>query len=135
MATPSSRSELADYCKRQLGAPVLEINIADEQVEDILDDAIQFFQERHFDGVSQTFLKYKITQEDIDRGRATMRGGTGDKTTGITTETVSTTIAGISTTFEFYEKFGFSVTKITEDGYYPGLDKYDMIKIKNLKRN
>ena len=39
MATPSSRSELADYCKRQLGAPVLEINIADEQVEDILDDA------------------------------------------------------------------------------------------------
>ena len=73
MATPSSRSELADYCKRQLGAPVLEINIADEQVEDIMDDAIQFFQERHFDGVSQSFLKYKISQDDIDRGKANMR--------------------------------------------------------------
>ena len=59
MATPSSRSELADYCKRQLGAPVLEINIADEQVEDILDDAIQFFQERHFDGIERVFLKHE----------------------------------------------------------------------------
>ena len=51
MAQPSSRTELVDYCKRQLGAPVLEINIADEQVEDLVDDAVQFFQERHFDGV------------------------------------------------------------------------------------
>ena len=101
MATPSSRSELADYCKRQLGAPVLEINIADEQVEDIMDDAIQFFQERHFDGVSQSFLKYKISQDDIDRGKATMRKGTGDKTTGITTETATTEIVGVSTTFTF----------------------------------
>ena len=56
MAQPSSRQGLIDYCKRQLGAPVLEINVADEQVEDILDDAIQYFQERHFDGVSKTFL-------------------------------------------------------------------------------
>ena len=125
MATPSSRSELADYCKRQLGAPVLEINIADEQVEDIMDDAIQFFQERHFDGVSQTFLKYKITQEDIDRGRATMRAGTGDKTTGITTETVSTTVAGISTTFTFYENSNYlevpaEIIGVTKIFHYDG---------------
>ena len=75
MAQPGSRGEFIDYCKRQLGAPVLEINIADEQVEDIVDDAIQFFNERHFDGVSQVYLKYKIRQSDIDRGRATMRRG------------------------------------------------------------
>ena len=62
MAQPSSRSTLIDYCKRQLGAPLLEINIADEQTEDLLDDAIQYFQERHFNGVIQTFLKYKIRQ-------------------------------------------------------------------------
>ena len=125
MATPSSRSELADYCKRQLGAPVLEINIADEQVEDIMDDAIQFFQERHFDGVSQSFLKYKIRQSDIDRGRATMRKGTGDKTTGITTDTVSTTIAGISTTFEFYENSNYlevppEIIGVTKIFHYDG---------------
>ena len=60
MAQPSTRSELITYAKRQLGAPVLEINVADEQVEDLLDDAIQYFQERHFDGVYPSFLKYKL---------------------------------------------------------------------------
>ena len=69
MAQPTSRSELINYCKRKLGAPVLEINVADEQIEDCVDDAIQLFQERHFDGVSQMYLKYQITQDDIDRGR------------------------------------------------------------------
>ena len=44
MAQPATRSQLIDYAKRQLGAPVLEINVADEQVEDILDDSIQYFQ-------------------------------------------------------------------------------------------
>ena len=79
MAQPGSRGEFIDYCKRQLGAPVLEINIADEQVEDIVDDAIQFFNERHFDGVSQVFLKYQITQDDIDRGTASMEEGAETK--------------------------------------------------------
>ena len=84
MAQPSTRSELITYAKRQLGAPVLEVNVADEQVEDILDDAIQYFQERHFDGVYPTFLKYKITEDDIKRGRS--RDGNTDNV-GITTQT------------------------------------------------
>ena len=125
MATPSSRSELADYCKRQLGAPVLEINIADEQVEDIMDDAIQFFQERHFDGVSQSFLKYKISQDDIDRGLANMRGTSGDKRTGITTETATTEIVGVSTTFTFYENSNYlqvppEIIGVTKIFHYDG---------------
>ena len=69
MAQPSTRQELITYCKRQLGAPVLEINVADEQIEDLVDDAIQYFHERHFDGVIQTFLHYKITEDDINRGK------------------------------------------------------------------
>ena len=68
MAQPSTRQELIDYCKRKLGAPVLEINVADEQIDDLVDDAVQFFQERHFDGVAQAYLKYQITQEDVDGG-------------------------------------------------------------------
>ena len=107
MAQPGTRGEFIDYCKRQLGAPVLEINIADEQVEDIVDDAIQFFNERHFDGVSQVYLKYQITQEDIDRGSATMEEGAGNKTTGISTTTVDVSIAGVSTSFNFYENGNF----------------------------
>jgi hypothetical protein len=98
MAQPSSRQELVDYCKRQLGAPVLEINVADEQIDDLVDDALQYFHERHFDGVTQTFLKYKITQEDVDRGRGNV---------GIATTTATTTIVGTATTFSFDENSNY----------------------------
>jgi hypothetical protein len=85
MAKPASRQELIDYALRQLGAPVLEINVSEEQIDDRLDDALQYFNERHFDGVEKMFLKYKFTQEDIDRGRS--RGG--ERSAGIVTTTVS----------------------------------------------
>lgn len=86
MSQPSNRQGLIDYCLRQLGAPVLEINIADEQIDDLVDDAIQYFQERHYDGVMQIPLKYQITQTDINRGRAPA----GDNATaGIVTTTVT----------------------------------------------
>jgi len=94
MAQPSTRQELIDYCLRKLGAPVLEINVADEQIEDLVDDAVQFFQERHFDGVYPTFLKYQLTQEDIDRGRAAGISGVG---------IASTSVVGSGTTFNYYE--------------------------------
>ena len=100
MAQPSTRQELIDYCKRKLGYPVLEINVADEQIDDLVDDAIQFFQERHFDGVYQTYYKYRVTQDDIDRGRA--RGG--NSTVGIATTTATATIPGSSTTSFTYEE-------------------------------
>ena len=103
MAQPSNRSELINYCKRQLGAPVLEINVADEQLDDLVDDALQFFHERHFDGVIQTYLKYKITQDDIDRGRA--RGD--NKKVGIVTTTETTSIVGTATTFTYEENSNY----------------------------
>ena len=103
MAQPSSRSELITYCKRQLGAPVLEINVADEQIEDLVDDALQYFHERHFDGVTQTYLKYKITQDDIDRGRG--RGSSNP--IGIVTTSASATIAGTATTFSYEENSNY----------------------------
>jgi len=102
MAQPSTRQELIDYCKRKLGAPVLEINVADEQIEDLVDDAVQFFQERHFDGVYPTFYKYQITQEDIDRGRA--RPNTG---VGIATTSATSNIVGTATTFNYYENSNY----------------------------
>ena len=66
MAQPTSRDELKQYCLRQLGAPVLEINVATEQCEDLIDDAIQIYNERHYDGVAQVYLKYKITHTFIN---------------------------------------------------------------------
>ncbi len=105
MSTPSSRSEFKQYCLRQLGAPVLEINLADEQCEDLIDDGVQFFQERHFDGVARMFLKYKITENDIKRGEASKKGGKDQ--TGIVTTTASATIAGVATTFDWYENSNY----------------------------
>ena len=103
MAKPASRTDLINYCKRQLGAPVLEINVADEQIDDLVDDALQLFHERDYDGSIQTFLKYKITQADIDRGRA--RGGSS--TAGIVTTSATSTIDGQSVTFNFEENSNY----------------------------
>ena len=127
MAQPSSRDGLIDYAKRQLGFPVLEINVADEQFQDLLDDAIQVYQERHYDGIVRMYLKYKITQEDIDRGEA--RGG--DKNAGITTTTGTSTV-GLSTSFNFEENQNYiqmppsvigvnQIFKIRSDTVYDGL--------------
>ena len=103
MAQPASRSDLINYCKRQLGAPVLEINVADEQIDDLIDDALQYFHERHFDGVTQTLLKYKITEADINRGRT--RGN--NKAVGIVTTTADATIDGSTVTFSFEENSNY----------------------------
>ena len=65
MAQPNSRQSLIDYAYRQLGAPVIEINVDYEQASDRLDDALQFFSERHFDGVERAFFSYQLT--DIER--------------------------------------------------------------------
>ena len=104
MAQPSSRQTLIDYCKRQLGAPVLEINVADEQIDDLVDDALQYWHERHYDGAAQVYLKYKITQEDKDRGRAPA----GESSTaGVATTTASTSIVGTATTFSYTENSNY----------------------------
>ena len=104
MAQPASRQQLIDYCKRKLGAPVLEINVADEQIDDLIDDAIQFFQERHFDGVGQVYLKYQITQDDINRGRAPAGESPN---AGIENTSATAIISGSSVTFNYKENSNF----------------------------
>jgi len=127
MAQPTSREGLIDYAKRQLGFPVLEINVADEQFQELLDDAIQIYQERHYDGIARMYLKYKITQDDIDRGQA--RGG--DSTLGISTTTTTSTV-GLSTTFDLEENNNYiqmppsvigvnQIFKVRSDTVYDGL--------------
>jgi hypothetical protein len=64
MASPNSRKELIEYCLRQLGKPVLEINVDEDQIDNLVDDAIQYFHERHYDGIERVFLKHKLTPAD-----------------------------------------------------------------------
>ena len=66
MAKPSSRDELKEYCLRKLGKPVLEINVDDDQVEDLIDDAIQLYHERHGEGIDRVFLKHKLLEVEKD---------------------------------------------------------------------
>ena len=104
MAKPSTRQELIDYCFRKLGAPVLEINVDDDQADDLVDDALQLFNERHFDGIERMYLKYELTQEDIDRGKASGTSGVGI----VTTTGNSTSVSGLGTvTSNFYETSNF----------------------------
>ena len=104
MAKPSTRQGLIDYCLRQLGAPVLEVNVDDDQIDDAVDDALQLFNERHFDGVERMFLKYKLSQDDIDRGKASGTSGVGIASTSVT----STNISGYGTiTSNWYENSNF----------------------------
>ena len=104
MAKPTTRQELKDYAYRQLGAPVLEINVDDDQADDLMDDAIQFFNERHYNGVEKMYLKHELTQEDIDRGKADGTSGVGIVTTSVNSSSVS----GLGTvTSNWYENSNF----------------------------
>ena len=80
MASPNSRAELITYCKRQLGEPVLQVNIDDEQVNNVIDDTIQFFQENCYNGMERAYLFHEITADDKTRFAAsvTTTSGTTD---------------------------------------------------------
>jgi len=70
MAIPNSKATLKSYCLRALGFGVIDINVSDDQVDDRIDEAIQYFSHYHYDGVEKMYLKHVLTQADIDRARS-----------------------------------------------------------------
>jgi len=84
MATPSTRETLKQYCLRNLGKPVIDINVDDDQVEDRIDEALQYFAQYHVDGVERMYLKYLVTADDITRM-------TTDASEAVTENSVTTT--------------------------------------------
>jgi len=68
MAKPNSRTTFIDYCLRSLGSPVIEINVDDDQVDDRVDEALQFYQSYHSDAIEKFYLKHQVTQTDINNG-------------------------------------------------------------------
>ena len=69
MAIPSTKATLKTYCLRALGYGVIDINVSDDQVDDRLDEALQYFAQYHYDGIERMYLKHKITQTEIDRAK------------------------------------------------------------------
>lgn len=76
MAVPNTRATFKEYCLRALGKPVIDVNVDPDQVEDRIDEALQFFAQYHYDGVERVFLKYQITSADVTRARANDSGTT-----------------------------------------------------------
>src|SRR6056300_1480883 len=68
----TSRATLIDYCKRKLGDPVIEINVDDDQVEDRVDEAIEYYQEYHSDATYKTYLKHLLTSSDVSNEYITL---------------------------------------------------------------
>ncbi len=79
MATPSSRETLKQYALRALGKPVIDINVDDDQLEDRLDEAFQYYAQYHYDGIRRTYLKYQYTQADKTRMTANTSAETATK--------------------------------------------------------
>ena len=70
MSTPNSKTTFKDYCLRSLGFGAIDINVTDDQVDDRIDEAIQYFSHYHFDNYQKMYLKYKITADDITRAKS-----------------------------------------------------------------
>lgn len=110
MAIPSSRTALIDYCKRRLGFPVIEINVDDDQVEDRIDDALQFFQDYHYDAIQKVYLKHLVTQTDVNRQYIDMTQASG----AVSVVSGSATVTGTGTNFA--AEFTAGVSQLTING-------------------
>ena len=89
MANPNTRESLKQYCLRALGKPVIEINVDDDQLEDRLDESLQYFAQYHTDGIRRTYLKYKLTSDDKARLKNKTRSNetsTDLEESGVTTQ-------------------------------------------------
>jgi hypothetical protein len=67
MAIPTTKSEFGEWCLRRLGKPVVEVNVDSTQLDDRVDEALQYYAQFHMDGTERMYLKYKITEADITR--------------------------------------------------------------------
>jgi hypothetical protein len=110
MAIPSSRENLIDYCKRRLGFPVIDINVDDDQVEDRIDDALQFYQDYHYDAIQKIYLKHLVTQTDVNRQYIDMTQASGSATV----VSGSSVVSGTGTNFT--AEFAAGVTQLTING-------------------
>jgi hypothetical protein len=74
MAKPTTRKEFKEYCLRKMGHPVIKINLDNDQIEDRIDEAIQYYNDYHFDGAEKIYYKHLVTQTDIDNKYITIPG-------------------------------------------------------------
>ena len=122
MAQPNSRTTLIDYCLRSLGSPVIEINVDEDQVDDRIDEALQFYQTYHADAIEKFYLKHEVTNSSLTLTAAIATNFTvGETITGGTSgaKAVVKTVSGSIITYnrpkDLNKQFAAAET-ITGDG-------------------
>lgn len=65
MAIPTNRAQFSEYCLRKLGKPVINIDVAPEQVDDVIDECLSYYADYHYDGSSKVYLKHQLTATDM----------------------------------------------------------------------
>ena len=102
----TTRETLKQYCLRALGKPVIEINVEDDQVEDRIDEALQYFAQYHYDGVERMYLKYQVTADDITRAKT-------NETLSTVTDTADSTVTASFVEGKNYIPMPSSVVSVT----------------------
>ena len=115
MAIPNTRDEFTDYCLRRLGHPVIEINIDEEQLEDNIDEALQWFREHHPDGSRRFYISHQLSADDISNGYIDL--GNTDVASVVRMFPINT----ISQTTNFFDiKYQMMLNDITDLNNYAG---------------
>jgi len=117
----TTRETLKQYALRALGKPVIEINVEDDQVEDRIDEALQYFAQYHYDGTERMYLKYQITADDITRARS-------DETLSTVTDTADSTVSATFKEGKNYIPMPSNVMSVIK--LFPFTDVFDDIFLK-----
>ena len=102
----TTRETLKQYALRALGKPVIEINVEDDQVEDRIDEALQYFAQYHYDGVERMYLKYQVSADDITRAKT-------NETLSTVTDTADSTVTAVFKEGKNYIPMPSSVVSVT----------------------
>lgn len=133
MARPTSKQEFKEYVLRKIGAPVIQINVSDEQVDDRIDEAIQFWNDYHYNGSEHVYLKHQLTQTDIDNGYIELPDEVYQRLLGVTRifdMGVSISAGGgmFNVTYQFVLNNIQDITGFTVSNYYQTMQHLQFIQ-------
>ena len=128
MAKPQTRQQLKEYCLRQLGAPVIEINVDDDQLEDRIDESIQLYNDYHYDGSEKVYLKHIITAEDITNEYLTVADETISVIRAFPIDTTAGSISMFDVRYQLRLNDMFDLSKQQLAGYTMAMQHLSLIE-------
>lgn len=124
MATPASRQELIDYALRKLGAPVLEINVDEDQIEDRVDEALQKYRDFHMDGQRRVYLPVQVTPTDLTNKYVTLTDNVIYVTRVLPVTNAWSAVNMFSMKYQMYLNDFYALYKAESLEYYTQMQQY-----------